>query len=243
MSYSRYGSTEIALGIKPDIDNIYKYGENSSVGTVEVPIWDKATQYYWMQAPTKLQVVSTSVDDNTGGTGAFKIRVFGLDQNWMAYSEDVTLNGTTPVETQGTFIRCFRAYVLEADSRQGLAGNINIYTTGSPNNVVAFIQTAQNQTHMAIYTVGVGCKFLLDNADANVGQGKDATVKIVVKENITGNEAELVKATRFLYQNSFSRVYKTPRFLEPKTDIFMTGISQVSSVKVSASFEGRLFRI
>lgn len=236
----KYNRTEISLGLKPNISSIYKYGA-SEVGTVFEPVWDKGGAYHWMTIPTKLQIVSGSASDTNGGAGAWKVKIYGLDENWLETSEEVILNGITPVETINTYIRCFRAYVIEAGNSIGLYGALSIYETGSPLNVVAQVDVGKNQTHMAIYTTPANKVSLICNADANVGQGKEATVEFMAKNNENGQGADLVKATRYLYQNSFLRVYASPRKIAPKTDIWMRAKTTTGTVSIAASFEIGLF--
>jgi hypothetical protein len=240
----KYNSTEIALGIKDGIGNIYKYGENSLITTTEAPIWDKGGAYYWHPFTTpavKLQVVSTDAGDVNLGAGAWAVEIWGLGENYEYQKETVILNGLTPVETQKVYRRTFRGIIQGGGSRSGLIGNLDIYETGVPANVVAHIKAGDNQTHMTIFTVPAGYFMLIDNADANVGRGFDAKIKLKTHANETGNEVDLVKATRHLYQNSFTRVYKTPRFVDEKVDIWMSAKSGTGTVVGSASFEGRIF--
>lgn len=236
--------TGIALSMKNGIGNIYKYGENSAIQTDQYPIWDKGGPYYWhpFGAPAvKLQVVSTAAGDIDQNVGAWSVLIFGLGENWEYQAETVLLNGTTPVETQKVYRRTFRAIVTAGGTVAGAIGDLSIYETGAPLNQVAYIKAGDNQTHMVIYTVPAGYAMLIDNADANVGRGFDATIRLKTRNNVSGNEVDLVKATRHLYQNSFTRVYRTPRFVDEKTDIWMSGQASTGDVIGSASFEGRLF--
>lgn len=240
----KYDKIEIALGMKSGIGNLYKYGSNAILGTTERVVWDQGGAYYWhpfAEAAVKLQVVSDDADDVDQGSGAWSVQIWGLGENWEFQKETVLLNGLTAVETTKVYRRTFRAIVTAGGSRTGAEGNISIYETGQPTRIVSYIKAGVNQTHMVIYTVPAGYGFLINNADANVGKGFDAVFKLKTHNNITGNEVDLVKATRYLYQNSFTRVYKTGRFVDEKTDIFMTGVASVASVVSSASFEGILF--
>lgn len=175
------------------------------------------------------------------GTGAWQVQIFGLGLDKKEYNEIINLDGTTPVESVNEFFRVFRAIIVAGDSRTGLIGDLDIYTTGTSANVVAHVKAGVNQTHMAIFTVPVNRVALVDNADANVGKGQDATFKFKAFSSDATNGVELVKATRHLFQNSFTRVYATPRTLPPLTDIWMEGITSAGTVAASASFEIRLF--
>jgi len=238
----KYNKIDIALGLKPNISTVYKYGAGK-VGTSFSPIWDNGGAYNWITTATKLQVVSSDTDDVNGGAGAWTIKIYGLDENWNEISETIELDGTSAVETANTYIRCYRAIIMSGGTRIGLAGDITIYETGSPSKIVASVLEEKNQTHMAIYTIPANKTALIANADANAGKGKEAEVELLIKENIIGDEVDLVKATRYIYQNSFSRVYNSPRKLKEKTDIWVRGKSALGPVNLSASFEICLFDI
>jgi len=50
----------------------------------------------------------------------------------------------------------------------------------------------------------------------------------------------LTKETRYIFQNSIEVLYKYPLILEPKTDVWMTGLSSAATTPVSGTFEGLL---
>ena len=80
--------------------------------------------------------------------------VFGLDGDWNAVSETVTLNGTDAVTLTGhDYIRLYRAFVLTAGSGGNNAG---ILTVSGGGNVGAHIAIAEGQTQQAIYTIPNG---------------------------------------------------------------------------------------
>ncbi len=176
----------------------------------------------------------------TRGAGAWKMIIYGLDANWNEQQETVILNGTTVVQTVNTFIRCFRAKVTEAADINGLDGSVNIYKTGSASDIVAQVKTGVNQTHMVIYTVPLRKKLAVQQYDCNAGEGKDAIIKLNIRENITGNECLLTKETRYVFENSVEVLYKYPLIFPAKTDIWMTAVSSAATTPVSATFEALL---
>lgn len=84
---------------------------------------------------TRLQVVSNNANDTAAGTGIRKILISYLDANLDRYSEELTLNGTTPVLTTRTNIRYLDHYDI-TDRGGVLGGTVTLKT--SPDNVTLF---------------------------------------------------------------------------------------------------------
>jgi len=225
---------------------IYKFGFNSTVGTSEEVIWDGGNGYSgFLTTDSNVTVVSTSVDDADQGTGAWNVIVFGVDSDFNEVVDTLTLNGTTPVVSTVEFRRVFRAYVLHAGDLSPTggvnAGTLTIASQVSGTPTMAQILPNNGQTLMAIYTVPNGYTGYITNADANVGSGKDATVRLKSR-TFGANKPFLNKATRLLFENSFTRVYNVYRPIPAKTDIIMTAFTSTGTVGVSASFEIILVR-
>jgi len=79
-------------------------------------IWFNDGLKVWMTFAQKLEIVSTSVNDTFGGTGAQNFIVQGLDLNFMEIEEIVPMNGTTPIQTTLEYIRVNQLAVLKPGS-------------------------------------------------------------------------------------------------------------------------------
>lgn len=76
--------------------------------------------------PGGARVVSSSASDSAAGTGVQKVTCVYLDSNWTLKSENVTLNGTTPVALVATDILHIDAfYSIQVGSGGVAAGNID----------------------------------------------------------------------------------------------------------------------
>jgi len=135
-----------------------KFGANDTVGTSWEPITSSGTY----QTPTTAQTVEIVSDDNTndksGGTGALKIMVIGLDANWDEQSEELTLNGTTAVASAKTWLRVYRLYVTESGTYASPTGpshnsTITVQSTGA--GVVWATIAADNNMGLGQSQVGV----------------------------------------------------------------------------------------
>jgi hypothetical protein len=160
----------LARDLVPHHTYILKYGRLTMPTTaVEYDLWTGAASgfasYPWPTAPVTLEIASTSANDTLEGTGARKVTLEGLDANYVQQTEEIELNGQTPVAATGTYIRMHRAYVTEVGSLESNEGSIWIaddtttWTTGEPATdayKLANIAAGEGQTEMAIYTIPAG---------------------------------------------------------------------------------------
>lgn len=151
---------EVTRGNVKGHSTINKFGANYDIGNSPEVIWEGGGDYNWLDNPVFLQVSSSDVDDTNGGSGAWNVTLSGLDENWLEYSETVTLNGQTPVNTTGEFIRINRVIVEQSGATNYNEGTIYISTgtkvAGVPSDstqVYAQVRSEHGQSLMAIYTV------------------------------------------------------------------------------------------
>ncbi len=95
---------------------------------------------------SSFDVVSTSINDDGGGTGARTIRVIYEDVNGVVDDEKVDLNGTTPVLITGLTgcMRFIRAVVNTTGSSLINEGLITIYETSVSANIYEQINIGNN---------------------------------------------------------------------------------------------------
>lgn len=138
---------------------VNKFGRNSDVdsGTVPEDIWEGGGVYTgWAAAAETLQVFSSSAADTSAGTGARTLRIMGLDANYAVQNETVTLNGTTPVTTTGTFIRVHSASVQTAGSGGVNAGILTVRQSTTTTNIFLALEVGLNQSNSSAYTIPAG---------------------------------------------------------------------------------------
>ena len=98
---------EVERGVVSGWSHVYKFGKIFGLTTTLTPLAIDGLY----QTPTtaqSLEIVSTSTDDTSAGTGARTVTIIGLDANWAEQSVTVTMNGTTPVAVTGTWLRVYR---------------------------------------------------------------------------------------------------------------------------------------
>ena len=150
---------DIAKEVIADKKGVNKFGRSTDVDAHATDIWDGAVAGdagdTWV-APTAARIhaiASTSTDDDGApvGTGARTIQVYGLaDWDTVESSEVITLDGTTGVNTVGSYVIIHRMKVLTWGSSGPNVGTITA-TAATDSTVTAQIMPSEGQTQMAIY--------------------------------------------------------------------------------------------
>ena len=134
----------------------------SGIQTTATDIWDLAdaspTQQIWLAPADSAQihkVVSSVSQDDSGGVGAWKVRLYGLtDWDSTETYEDIWLNGTDSVSTTNAYVIIHRMKVTSSGTGSDSVniGNIKAIAANSLS-VTAQISAGLGQTEMAIYGV------------------------------------------------------------------------------------------
>lgn len=114
-----------------------------------------------------LEAVSTDDADDLTGTGVQKIRVHGLDTNWLEQTEEVELDGTTAVDLANTYRRVHLVYATQIGSGGKAAGTIKIQADGGGTEYIRISQD-KCRSLSAIWTVPDGKKAFVTSWYAGV---------------------------------------------------------------------------
>lgn len=147
-------SLEIARNRIPGVYSINKFGLNVDIDAAsEEDVWDGGGTW---TAPTQARthdITSTDTNDTSAGTGARTIRIHGLkDWDTAEVSEDITMNGTSNVETVNSYVIIHRMQVLTKGASGPNVGTITA-TAQTDSTVTAQIGASNGQTLMAIYGI------------------------------------------------------------------------------------------
>lgn len=138
---------------------VHKFGWRGNASTSQAHLWNNPVAGTDMIFPTVAEtfdVVSADAADDAAGAGGRKVLIAGLDANFQEVSEEITMDGLTPVTTLQEFIRITRAYVTDCGTYGGTnAGIITISGTDSGNNY-GFLETEEAQTQNTQYCVPAG---------------------------------------------------------------------------------------
>jgi len=175
---------DAARGEREGWNPVFKFGYNADVDATEEPLWSGGTSYNgWLSAAGTVSAVSGSAADAAAGTGARKVRIFGLDSNWAAATEEITLDGTTPVPGTVSWLRIFRAYVSESGSGEVNAGLIT-FSVGA--NTMARIEIGAGQTQMLIYAVAAGSTLYYERLEVQVNSNSPADINFYGRFDLDG---------------------------------------------------------
>jgi hypothetical protein len=229
----------VAEGIHPTIDTIFKFGRNADVGTTEEVIWDGGGDYSFLDNAEYIDIVSDDSDDTDQGAGAWTLIMYGLDSDFNEISEVITLNGTTPVRSQNQYLRLFRAIILTGGTTTAVGGTNQgaiSFTSVVTSKLQAKISENEGQTLMAVYTVPAGKTAYITGGLFSVGQGKDCLFRGKFRNCSEPNCPFSNKFSIELYENALQPEFKVPLKIPEKTDMVVTGQNGVQSVPASASW-------
>lgn len=157
---------EVAMGKRQGRNLYNKFGYNSDIdsGTEEIiaafgGTWGVANI---MTTAGTLDVVSSSTNDSSAGTGARTVLISGLDANQLSQTETVTMNGITPVTTSNSWLGVNRVVVLTSGSSAWNEGDITISDTAATYGTQASIPTNNSVTQQCLFHVQTNHKGLTD---------------------------------------------------------------------------------
>jgi len=215
----------IAMGEIVNASDVNKFGFNPSVGAGFETIWDAGGTYQFLAAPQLLTV--TSQDSTPANDNGVQVTLEGLDGNYDALSETVTLAGLGTATTNNTFHRIHRAYIANG---QAPGDDILIQYNGT---TYAQITYDYNQTLMAVYTVPAGYTAYLQNLRVGIGKQKEVISRLQVREF---NGIFRTRALLSSFGAPIDKVWTVPEVYPEKTDLMVMATANAST-DISASFE------
>ena len=130
-------------------------------------------------AGEQMTLISQSVNDAAAGTGIQTVRISYLDAAGDAQTEDVTMNGTTGVNTVATDIRFVQhLHALTVGSGGSAAANIRIHKVGVVATVYSMIGDGENHSLVPHKMVPAGHILLLQVWHASEAQGKRVSIRL-----------------------------------------------------------------
>ncbi len=143
---------------------IPKFGRNTDVDTGTVPedIWRGGGVYtgFPTTAAENFEVLSSSANDTSAGTGARTLRVYYYNDDYEMFDAsgnflyfDVTMNGTTGVDSGISGMRVWRAQVLTSGSSEANVGVITIRWITTTSVIFAAIPADVGQTEITNFTI------------------------------------------------------------------------------------------
>ncbi len=146
----------VSAGRFNDLQLKGRSGLNSAVGSSHETVCTQGGLNNLLSSAEVLKISSADANDtNSGGTGAKKVRIEGINENGELVKEDVNLNGTGVVTTSGQFQHINTVRVQKAGSGGVNAGKISIFANDG-STVLGEITAGENQSQSAHYAVPTG---------------------------------------------------------------------------------------
>jgi hypothetical protein len=226
------GLIDIAAGDVLGTSGVFVHGYNSSFANgAEESFWGNSSLYPWSAwdsytgTGTTLDIVSSSAGDTQ------TVLLDGLDENFEPLQESVTLTGTIPVTTTGTFMRMNTMYITSGSSTN--AGTITAVPTGTATVIEQIspnLGTAQNSQ----YTIPAGYTGYVMQGSAQIGKGQDGTMYFKVRPFGSVFTAQFVV---LLYQDTFQYKFTVPFMVPEKTDLDVTMVASSSGTSGTCSYD------
>lgn len=227
---------DITHGGIPNLKSIGKFGHNSAVSNTGDPedIWEDGGNLVYLTSAETMTIVSTSTEDDTGGTGAENIIIEGLDNDWKEISEKINLNGTGAVVTTKSFIRINRAYCDDVGSDGVNVGLITIDATIAATRQGS-IQANDGQTQKTQFSIPAGRTGYVRHFWANCGKGDDATVRLMVRN--FGKSWRIQREIK-LFESVVDIALQSYIKLPAKSDIRVEAISGVTNgINIASGYD------
>lgn len=183
---------EIGLGLVSGHEAVYINGYNPAVGAAKETVMPSSanTPYPFLTANTTLTLVSTDVDDDgdPADTGARTVRIEGLQLSagdWVEVTDTVTMNGTTPVNTNVQF---YRINDMRVNTVGATGWNEGIIDLKNGADILARINFSALQgegvAQTAVYSIRSDSDFNLCRLFGSTVGGNDAHIHAMVRTNL-----------------------------------------------------------
>lgn len=236
---------DVGLGLVPGSSLFGGFGERNSVNESAngVDIWLGAADIQPIPntAGEAMSVVSTSSADTSAGTGTRTLEIHYLDAAGDKQTEEVTMNGTTPVSLAATNVRFVQFMHSGTVGSNGVAeGDVTVYKNGAPATVYNIIKAGGNMTLTSARMVPVGKKCLVDSWHCTESKDK----KVAFRLRSTDSDGILHEGV-FIFKDAMyltsSAMQAATGFVAPALSIIkVSGWAPVTGAEAACSWSGTL---
>jgi len=227
-------SWDIAGGDMATHTPFRRFGHNDDVAATWETIRHSSEVLTYLTSAEILHVVSDSVADATGSTGAREIYISGLDGSYDCATETLAISGTNVVSTVNSYIRVFHAYTREVGSGGVNAGAISI-TNNTEDNELLLLVAGEGSAHSAVFTIPNDKVGFVVSWEASEVKGKETEVGLWIRKF---GESWRLHRMKYTKDNLFCVHLDLPFKFPAKTDIEIRAKAADGSGKVSGGFEG-----
>lgn len=150
---------EVAKGNVAKHSFLHLFSRNSNVGTTAEDVVPQSAVWVSPTASRIHNIVSTSANDSSAGTGARTIKIEGISGGNIV-EETITMNGTTNVATVNSYTNIYEMEVLTWGSTLTNVGAISA-TAQTDLTVTCLMPATENESNTGIFQVPNGYKVYL----------------------------------------------------------------------------------
>jgi ribosomal protein S9 len=199
-------------------------------------IWDVGGLYIAPAAGEQLEILSADANDTIAGTGAQKVLLEYLDDDFVTQTEMIELNGVTPVVLTASDVRRYQFMaVVQAGTSRKNEGEITLQVSGG-GTIRGVILEEANGSLTGIYTVPDNTDGYFMYGYATVGKNKDADVAIFVTNG--DNDLLVEQLPINIYQSAFALASTAPLGpFPPRTMIYPTVETENNNTEISIFYQ------
>jgi len=245
----------VSSGAVEGMSVIHKFGKATDFDITDgfVTVWDGANDGYTGTGTAMKYIYSATANisqlSSTSGSDTQVIEIQGLDANWNLVVQNVTLNGTTPVDMTIAGTALIRVFRMKNMGTTPLAGTVHLsiaganLTAGEPdalNENRAIITIGHNQTLMSVYSVPAGCTAYMTDFHASLAGAKRTVTSVFHLEARAFGGVFQTKHTGAVIDGGTSHLnfhYHIPEKFAAKTDIEIHANTDADVTAVSAGFD------
>jgi hypothetical protein len=232
---------QVAQGLVAGYSIVNMSGENPDVDSAAYEdLWYEGGVQPFPAAALQMTVSSSSTSDTSAGTGARTVLIQGVDANYEAISETVTMNGQTAVTTAASFLRVNKMATLTVGTGLVNAGTVyigtGVVTAGVPATIYNTMPVGLNNSLSFSYTVPAGYTGYLLYSRLTVGQASGTTgttARLIVTDGVTNN-ISMITAVANINNGTVPYEPPVPVRIPEKSRVSATAIGAANNNSVGA---------
>lgn len=215
--YAAPWDLQVARGKVDGATQINIFGYSSGVDGSWIPLWEANTALSLPNTAIRMNVSSTSVDDNNTS----QVTITGLDADWNPLIEVVTMNGTANVTTANSFLR-INSMAMTTPSTDHQTNQGTISARNGTGTAHALILPGVGKMQNSWYSVAANNSFYVRSINAFSGETKQGATptwmyyRVVTTNNITRMQSTLLTTS---WQNEYKVTRSNPVRYGQKTDV------------------------
>jgi hypothetical protein len=215
----------------------HAFGYNASVGTSVEDVCETSSVINLPATAVAMEVIG-GANDVIGGTGINKVRIAGLDGNFVKQTEVVTMNGAAAVALTKTFIRVNSFVSVLTGTLNGAHANVLLRGSGA-GVTYSQISLGYNSSAQCLFTIPANYKGFLLGWSGSVA-AKDARVILRMKRDRYSGSLTTVFHTYDIMvgtSGGIQKAFQLPITLPPKCDVKISAQALLAGAEAAANFE------